>query len=97
MSKASKTRSQTCACDPYNLHGDQALSSSLVLKMSNKEDVKDFEAMTEKNPDLSPSKLVTFPSEYKSYFKEPTEIVLINVPLQLYKKTPPPPPPPRKW
>ena len=27
----------------------QALSSSLVLKMSNKEDFKDFKAMTEKN------------------------------------------------
>ena len=39
----------TCACDPYALCGDQALSSSLVLKMSNKEDFKDFEAMT-KNP-----------------------------------------------
>ena len=31
-----------------SLYGDQALSSSLVLKMSNKEDFKDFEAMTEK-------------------------------------------------
>ena len=53
---------QTCACDPYDLYGDQALSSSLVLKMSNKEDFKDFEAMTEKQT-LSPSKLVTFLSE----------------------------------
>ena len=29
-------------------YGDQALSSSLVLQMSNKEDFKNFEAMTEK-------------------------------------------------
>ena len=44
------------------LNGDQALSSSLVLKMSNKEDFKDFKAMTEK-ANFLPSKLVTFPSE----------------------------------
>ena len=31
------------------IYGDQALSLSLVLQMSNKEDFKDFEAMTEKN------------------------------------------------
>ena len=35
----------------------------LVMKMSNKEDLRDFEAMTEKETDFSPSKLVTFPSE----------------------------------
>ena len=59
--KLKKTYSQTCACDPYDLNGDQALSSSLVLKMK-KEDFKDFESMTEKT-DFSPSKLVTFPNE----------------------------------
>ena len=32
-----------------DLYGNQALSSSLVLTMSSKEDFKDFEAMTEKN------------------------------------------------
>ena len=37
------------AYDPCDLYGDQALGSSLVLQMSNKEDFKDFEAMTEKN------------------------------------------------
>ena len=31
------------------IYGGQALSSSLVLQMSNKEDFKDFEAMTEKS------------------------------------------------
>ena len=30
------------------IYGDQALGSSLILQMSNKEDFKDFEAMTEK-------------------------------------------------
>ena len=39
---------QHVLCDPYNSYGDQALSSSLVLKMSNKEHFKDCEAMTEK-------------------------------------------------
>ena len=53
---------KTCACDSYDLYGDQALSSRLVLKMSKKEDFKDFEAMTDKNR-LSPSKPVTVPSE----------------------------------
>ena len=43
-------------------HGDQALSSSLVLQMSNKEDFKDFEAMTETKQTFPPSKLVTFRS-----------------------------------
>ena len=43
-----KTCSQTCPCDLCYSYGDQALSSSLVLQMSNKEDFKDFEAMTEK-------------------------------------------------
>ena len=38
----------TCACDRYDSYGDQALSSILVLNMSNKEDFKDFKAMTEK-------------------------------------------------
>ena len=44
-----KTCSQTCACDHYELYGDKALSLSLVLKMSNKDNFKDFEAMTEKS------------------------------------------------
>ena len=57
-----KTYSQTCACDPCDLYGDQALSSRLILQMSNKEDFKNFEAMTEET-DLSLSKLVTFKSE----------------------------------
>ena len=53
----------TCACDLiYDLYGDQALSSSLALKMSNKEDFKDFEVMAE-NTDFSSSKLLTFPNE----------------------------------
>ena len=55
-------------------YGDQALSSSLVLQMSNKEDFKDFEAMTEK-ANFSPSKLVTFQSEYnlqRLYFDKRT-------------------------
>ena len=30
------------------IYGDQASGSSLILQMSNKEDFKDFEAMTEK-------------------------------------------------
>ena len=45
------------------LYGDQALSSSLVLKMLNKEEIKDFEALTEKTQTFSSSKLVTFSSE----------------------------------
>ena len=51
------TCQQTCACDPHDLNGEQALNSSLVLKMSNKENFKDFEAMTQKK-NFSPSKLV---------------------------------------
>ena len=58
-----KTCSQTRACDPYDLYGDQALRSSLVLKMSNEEGFKDFEAKTEKNPAFSSSKLVIFSNE----------------------------------
>ena len=42
----------------FFIHGDQALSSSLVLQMSNKEDFKDFEAMAEKKQTFSPSKPV---------------------------------------
>ena len=38
--------------------------TSLVLKMSNKKNFKDFEAMTEKT-----SKRVTFPSEQKVILK----------------------------
>ena len=48
-------------CDPYELYGDQALSSSFVLKMSNKAVFKDFKAITK--TDFSASKLVTFLSE----------------------------------
>ena len=40
----------------------KVLNTTLFLKMSNKEDSKDFEFMAEKS-DFSPSKLVTFPSE----------------------------------
>ena len=54
---------QAYACDPCDLSRGQAISSSLVLQMLNKEDFKDFEAKTEKKTDFSPSKLVTFPSE----------------------------------
>ena len=35
------------ACNPYDLYGDQALSSSLILKMSDTRDFIDFKAMTE--------------------------------------------------
>ena len=37
---------QTYACDPCDLYGDQDLSSGPVLQMPNKDDFKDFEAMT---------------------------------------------------
>ena len=46
--KLKKACSQTCACDPYDLYGDQALILILVLKMSSKDDFKDLEAMKEK-------------------------------------------------
>ena len=55
--KPSKTYSQICACDPNDLYGDQALSSSLLLKMSNKEDFKEFEPMKEKKHTFHPVNL----------------------------------------
>ena len=45
--KLKRPGSLTCAYDPYDLYGDQALSSSLVLKVSNKAIFKDFKSMTE--------------------------------------------------
>ena len=50
-------------------------TSSLVLKMLNKEDFKDFEAMTEKAQTFSLSKLVTFSSEQKVILRKPTAIL----------------------
>ena len=66
-----KTCSQTCACDPCDLYGDQALSLSLVLKILNKKDFKDFEAVTEKTQTFSSSELVTFSSEQKVILRKP--------------------------
>ena len=45
--KLKKHVCKTCAFDPSDLYGDQVLSSSLVLKMSNKEDFNKFKAKTE--------------------------------------------------
>ena len=60
---------------------------SLVLKMLNKEDFKDFEAMTEKTKTFSPVNS-SLSQVNKSYFKEAySDFILINIPLQLYKKT----------
>ena len=50
--KLKNTCSQTYACDPYHLYGDQALRSILVLKMSYNKDFKDFQAMKEKKADF---------------------------------------------
>ena len=65
---------QTCACNPYNLYGDNALKSSLVLKMSNKENLKDFEAMTEKNTLFHPVNL-SFSRVNKVISRKPTAIL----------------------
>ena len=50
-----KTCQQKCACNPYDLHGDQALRYSL-------------KAMTKKQT-FSPNKLITFLGEL-NYFNE---------------------------
>ena len=65
-----KLKKPVCKCvfSILDLHGDQASSSSLVLKMSNKEDFKDFEVMTEKKDTFPPSKFITFPSGIKHCF-----------------------------
>ena len=55
--KLKNTCSQTRVCYPCDLYGDQALSSSLALKMSNKEDFKDFKAMTGKTDFFHPVNL----------------------------------------
>ena len=69
------------------IYGDHALSSSLVLQMSNKEDFKDFEAMTEKTDFFHPVNL-SLSRVNKIYFKEAfSGFILINIPLQLHKKT----------
>ena len=55
--------------------------------MLNKEDFKDFEAMTEKTKTFHPVNS-SLSQVNKSYFKEAySDFILINIPLQLYKKT----------
>ena len=58
--------------------------------MSSKEDFKDFEPMTEKNKVFHAVNL-SLSRENKSYLKEEyNDFILINMPLQLDKKTLPP-------
>ena len=55
--------------------------------MSNKEDFKDFEVMAEKQT-LHPINLL-FSRVNTSYLKKAcSDFILINVPMQLYQKTP---------
>ena len=49
------------------IYGDQVLSLSLVLKMLNKEDFKDFEALTEKTRTFHPVNLSLSPVNKKLF------------------------------
>ena len=70
------------------MYGDQALISILVLQMSNNEDFKDFEAMTEKIQTFDPVNL-SLSRVNKNYFKEAySDFILRKVLPRFCKKTP---------